>query len=58
VTSTVVEELQRLLLIHEELNNREGAIVTWEDGLAAAQSALGKVCTEHDAAWAHTKVIC
>jgi hypothetical protein len=32
-----------------ELDSREGAIVRWEDGLAAFEHALGMACMERDA---------
>jgi hypothetical protein len=42
-------ELQGQLLARErELNSREGALTTCEDGLAAFKCALGKVLMEHD----------
>jgi hypothetical protein len=42
-------ELQGQLLARErELNSREGALTTCEDGLAAFKCALGKVLTERD----------
>jgi hypothetical protein len=53
VTSAVVEELQRPLLVREEeLNSRESAIVTWEDGHVTVEHTLGKVCAECNAAYA------
>jgi hypothetical protein len=54
----VVEELQRLLLVREEeLNSREGAIVTWKDGLTTAGRTLGKACAEREAEHTQTKAI-
>jgi hypothetical protein len=48
-TSAVVDELQEQLLTWErELDSREGAIATWQDGLAASKHALGRVCAERD----------
>jgi hypothetical protein len=45
----VAAELQGQLLAQErELDSREGAIIMWEDGLAAFECALGEVHTEHD----------
>jgi hypothetical protein len=57
VTLVVVEELQRLLLVREELNSREGAIVTWKDGLTTAGRTLGKACAEREAEHTQTKAI-
>jgi hypothetical protein len=31
----------------EELNNRESAIVTWEDGLMASEHTHQRACLEH-----------
>jgi hypothetical protein len=46
----VAIKLQKQLLARErELDSREGAIVMWEDGLAAFEHALEKVGTERDA---------
>jgi hypothetical protein len=46
----VAIELQGQLLTQErELDSREGAITTWEDGLVTFECAPGKVCAEHDA---------
>jgi hypothetical protein len=39
----------QLLTWGRELDSREDAIATWDDGLAAFERALGKVCTERDA---------
>jgi hypothetical protein len=44
-----VELQERLLAQERELDSREGAIATWEDGLAAFKCSLGKVCTKCDA---------
>jgi hypothetical protein len=45
----VAVELQgQLLAPDRELDNKEGAITMWEDGLAAFERALGKVRMEHD----------
>jgi hypothetical protein len=42
-------KLQGQLLAQErELDSREGGIAMWEDGLAALECTLGKVCMEHD----------
>jgi hypothetical protein len=50
VTSAVLDELQRQLLTREgELDNKEGATIEWEDGLAASEHALGRAYMEHDA---------
>jgi hypothetical protein len=58
VTSAVVEELQRPLLVREEeLNSRESAIVTWEDEHVTVEHTLGKVCVECNAAYAQTEVV-
>jgi hypothetical protein len=43
-------KLQAQLLTREwELDSREGAIATWEDGLVAFKHALGRACMEHKA---------
>jgi hypothetical protein len=42
----MVEELHAQ---EEELNNREEAIIAWEDGLAAFERALKRACMERDA---------
>jgi hypothetical protein len=48
--SAVLEELQEQLpALEDELNNREGVIVAWEDGFAALERVLGKACMERDA---------
>jgi hypothetical protein len=45
----VIIELQGQLLAQErELDSREGAIVTWEEGLAAFARVLGEVRMECD----------
>jgi hypothetical protein len=45
-----VIELQEQVLVRErELDNREGAITMWEDGLVAFECALGRACTEREA---------
>jgi hypothetical protein len=49
-TSAVLEELQEQLpALEDELNNREGVIVAWEDGFAASERVIGKACMERDA---------
>jgi hypothetical protein len=56
--NTVVEELQEQLLAQEEeLNNRKGIVVTWEDGLSTAKCAIGQACVEHDVKHALTESI-
>jgi hypothetical protein len=46
----VTIELQGQLLAWErELDSREGAIITWEEGLVAFARTLGEVRTERDA---------
>jgi hypothetical protein len=46
----MVDELQRWLLAREEeLNSREGAIISWEDGFTASEHTLGRACMERDA---------
>jgi hypothetical protein len=46
----VAVKLQGQLLARErELDSREGAIATWEDGLVAFECTLGKVHMERDA---------
>jgi hypothetical protein len=39
------------------LNNREGAIVVWDEGLAAFAHALGEVSAEHGASHARAEAI-
>jgi hypothetical protein len=49
----VTVELQEQLLAWEwELDSREGAIITWEEGLAAFAHVLEEVHAEHDASHA------
>jgi hypothetical protein len=40
-----------------ELDNREGTIVLWEDGLAASEHALGRSCMERDTELTQTEVV-
>jgi hypothetical protein len=55
-TSAVVDELQEQLLTWErELDSREGVIATWQDGLAASEHALGRVCAKRDTACAQAE---
>jgi predicted nucleic acid-binding Zn-ribbon protein len=55
-TLVVVEELQEQLLVWErELDNQEGVIVAWEDGLAASKCAPRRVCMEHEVECAQTE---
>jgi hypothetical protein len=57
-TSTVMEELQEKFLARErELDNREDAIIAWEDGLTASKCALGRACMERNAERAQTEVV-
>jgi hypothetical protein len=45
----VVIEQQGLILARErELDRRDGAITTWEDGLAAFEHSLGMVHVKRD----------
>jgi hypothetical protein len=54
----VAIELKELLLSWErELDSREGAIITREEGLKAFACALGEVCIERDASRTHTDAI-
>jgi hypothetical protein len=54
----VVVELQGQLLARErELDSREGAVVTWEEGLAAFVHTCGEVHVEHDASDAHADAV-
>jgi hypothetical protein len=58
VASAMVEELQEQLLTQEEeLNNREEAIIAWEDGLAAFERALRRACMERDAECTKTEAV-
>jgi hypothetical protein len=43
----VLEE--QLLSQERELDSMKGAIIMWEDGLAASECAFGRACMEHDA---------
>jgi hypothetical protein len=45
----IVELQEQLLARERELESREGAISTWEDGLAAFECALGRAHIERDA---------
>jgi hypothetical protein len=48
-TTVVLDKLQEQLLVRvRELDNRQGAIIVWEDGLAASEHALRRVCVERD----------
>jgi hypothetical protein len=40
-----------------ELNNREEAIIVWEDGLAAFQRSLRRACVERDAERTKTETV-
>jgi hypothetical protein len=56
--SPVVEELQEQLLAREqEMNSREGAIATWEDGITSSERSLGRACMERNANHAQTEAI-
>jgi hypothetical protein len=58
VATSVVVELQEQLLVRErELDSREGAIVTWEDGLATSKRALGRAGMERNAERAHIEAV-
>jgi hypothetical protein len=53
----MVDEMREQLLAWErELDSREGAIATWEYGLAIFECALGRACAERDAASAQAEV--
>jgi hypothetical protein len=48
-SAVAVKWLEQLLAQEKELDSREGAITTWEDGLVAFACALGDACMECDA---------
>jgi hypothetical protein len=52
-----VEWQEQLLAWERELDRGEGAIATWEDGLAAFECTLGRVCTERDIEHAQAEVV-
>jgi hypothetical protein len=46
----MVDELREQLLAWErEVDSRECAIISWEDGLAASERTLGRACIEREA---------
>jgi hypothetical protein len=47
----------QLLAQERKLDSREGAIVAWEDGLAAFERALGRACMERDAERAQAEAV-
>jgi hypothetical protein len=54
----VAFELQGQLRAQErELDSREGAMVKWEEGLAAFMCALGEGHVEHDASCVRVDVV-
>jgi hypothetical protein len=54
----MMDELQVQILARErELDSREGAITTWEDGLAASQRTHGRPCMECNDEHAQAKVV-
>jgi hypothetical protein len=54
----VTVELQgQLLALERKLDSREGAIIVWEESLAAFAHALGEVHVEHDASRAHVDAV-
>jgi hypothetical protein len=54
----VTVELQGQVLARErELDSREGAIITWEEGLAAFAHMHVEVHTEHDTSHTRTDVV-
>jgi hypothetical protein len=49
VASAIAVEFQEQLLARErELDSREGTLTTWENGLVASKSALGRACMERN----------
>jgi hypothetical protein len=40
-----------------ELDNKEGTIVAWEDGLVASDRAVGNVCMERDVERVQTEAV-
>jgi hypothetical protein len=54
----VIVELQEQLLARErDMDSREGAIITWEEGLVAFARALEEVRTECDASRARADIV-
>jgi hypothetical protein len=53
----VVELHEQLLDRERELNNREGAIVAWEDELVASKCTLGRACMECDVEHTQTEAV-
>jgi hypothetical protein len=53
-----MDELQEQLFIWErELDNKEGTIIAWEDGLSTSKRALGRACMDCDIERTHTEVV-
>jgi hypothetical protein len=48
-----VELQEQLLALERDLDYRQGAIIVWEEGLAAFANALRELHTEHDASHSH-----
>jgi hypothetical protein len=47
--SAIAVEFQEQLVARERvLDSREGTLTTWENGLVASKSALGRVCMERN----------
>jgi hypothetical protein len=57
-TLAVADELWGRLHTQEgELDNREGTIAAWEDGLAAFKRALGRAHVDRDVVCAQAKAV-
>jgi hypothetical protein len=53
-----MDELHEQLFIWErELDNKEGTIIAWEDGLSTSKRALGRACMDCDIERTHTEVV-
>jgi hypothetical protein len=53
----VVELQERLLSQKRELDSREGAIATWDEGLVAFARVLGKARTKCDTSHVHADTV-
>jgi hypothetical protein len=54
----MLDELWVQLIAQErELDSREGAIIAWEDRLAAFERALGQACMKRDAKHAQAEAV-
>jgi hypothetical protein len=54
----VIVALEEQVLLREgELDSREGAIITWEEGLVTFARVLGEVSAEHDGSHTRADVV-